>query len=836
MKKNAVIGLNHFYATYLLIFSILLILTGAAQGAELDTVRPGDDIQILEMPLGATPDQCAHECRNDPRCRSWTFVRERASSPKGLTFRLGKDFSIQLGGGKTQVRPAQCRLKSSVPEAYQNKCCVSGVIKVARQHANRKAERCDNYAQRSVAQQDKNLAQRCGLRGSGWHSRYQKHFDWCMNANRESRRLRVQDRTDALAACTQSRKRRNTACEDYADQALLQAQANANDKCGYRGSDWRTDFQSHYDWCLNASEKKRRQKRTRRAKQISACQRRGGGPDIPQCDDYAKQAIAQNKRNTALNCGLSGNLWGHTYAEYYQWCLNKGPRKLTGRTERRKEALQQCKRQKAACDAYARRALSQAQANRDNRCGYKGPNWRLDSDTHYRWCRSVDKLQRENQIAWLNDKIAVCQNRGGGPYIEKCAVYAKNAMAQNARNAELNCGLTGKLWGRTYAQYYQWCADKRPRRLRKRTERRQDALQQCRSDRAACDAYVRRALTHVQTNRDNRCGYKGPNWRLDSDTHYRWCRSADKLQRKNHITWLEDQIAVCQNRGGGPYIEKCAVYAKNAMAQNARNAELNCGLTGKLWGRTYAQYYQWCADKRPRRLQKRTERRRDALQQCRSGRASCDTYVRRALTHVQANRDNRCGYKGPNWRLDSDTHYRWCRSADKLQRKNHITWLEDQIAICQNRGGGPYIEKCAVYAKNAMAQNARNAELNCGLTGNLWGRTYAQYYQWCADKRPRRLQKRTERRRDALQQCRLAKAKPKPRRKPVRRISGACEKFVAKMLLLDAENRARGCYQGGDWNGTRQSYLNYCKRANPQFRAISLEQKAKMLARCRVRQ
>ena len=69
---------------------------------ENNTNRPGSDYRNYET--GADPNQCRNDCANDPTCRAFTWVRPGV-----------------------QGANAHCWLKSAVPNASANNCCVSGV-------------------------------------------------------------------------------------------------------------------------------------------------------------------------------------------------------------------------------------------------------------------------------------------------------------------------------------------------------------------------------------------------------------------------------------------------------------------------------------------------------------------------------------------------------------------------------------------------------------------------------------------------------------------------------------------------------------------------------------
>lgn len=71
-------------------------------GANID--RPGGDYANFNL-NGEYPSDCRDACSKDKKCQAWTYVRPGVQGPK-----------------------ARCWLKSSVPPARPNNCCISDVI------------------------------------------------------------------------------------------------------------------------------------------------------------------------------------------------------------------------------------------------------------------------------------------------------------------------------------------------------------------------------------------------------------------------------------------------------------------------------------------------------------------------------------------------------------------------------------------------------------------------------------------------------------------------------------------------------------------------------------
>ena len=75
----------------------------SSSGLEVNVNRRGGDYRDYDLPSN-NPNQCRDDCMNDPRCKSFTYVRPSYWGPN-----------------------AHCWLKESVPAATQEGCCISGV-------------------------------------------------------------------------------------------------------------------------------------------------------------------------------------------------------------------------------------------------------------------------------------------------------------------------------------------------------------------------------------------------------------------------------------------------------------------------------------------------------------------------------------------------------------------------------------------------------------------------------------------------------------------------------------------------------------------------------------
>jgi hypothetical protein len=72
-------------------------------GMEMDTDRPGMNYRSFDLDV-PEPKRCQRTCQDDPKCKSWTYVKPGVQGPK-----------------------ARCWLKTGVPSAKPAQCCISGV-------------------------------------------------------------------------------------------------------------------------------------------------------------------------------------------------------------------------------------------------------------------------------------------------------------------------------------------------------------------------------------------------------------------------------------------------------------------------------------------------------------------------------------------------------------------------------------------------------------------------------------------------------------------------------------------------------------------------------------
>ncbi len=82
------------------------VIEPRGNGQEFGIDRAGGDYRTFDTPADATGSACEAACKNDNRCRAWTYLRP--------------------GYGPASAR---CHLKSRVTTPRPRPCCISGVVR-----------------------------------------------------------------------------------------------------------------------------------------------------------------------------------------------------------------------------------------------------------------------------------------------------------------------------------------------------------------------------------------------------------------------------------------------------------------------------------------------------------------------------------------------------------------------------------------------------------------------------------------------------------------------------------------------------------------------------------
>ncbi|UXX83425.1 hypothetical protein [Roseovarius pelagicus] len=149
-----------------------------------------------------------------------------------------------------------------------------------------------------------------------------------------------------------------------------------------------------------------------------------------------------------------------------------------------------------------------------------------------------------------------------------CRKYAREAVGLFEEAQALGCGLHGREWSGDAGGHFDWCMQVgNLDAARTRNAGRRGAIKACRGqagggstghaagstipDEATCQSYAVTAADSARKAASFECGFSGDRWATDTQTHYRWCMGAARLDdlqaervargEKLHICMLDQQ-------------------------------------------------------------------------------------------------------------------------------------------------------------------------------------------------------------------------------------------------------------------------------------------------------
>lgn len=205
------------------------------------------------------------------------------------------------------------------------------------------------------------------------------------------------------------------------------------------------------------------------------------------CDAYAGAAVAQQQQNLAQGCGFAGPAWSADFGAHRNWCLAPATTmaNLTAEDQARQSALATCANQpkadQAACQTYANRAVTVADAAAKRQCGFGGGRWTVDYGTHFDWCLTASQSARDQEDKARTDQFDACAatQAAAADQAKKdaCGKYAAVAVDQQKENAGRQCGFTGGRWAGDWFAHFDWCMGAGPQAGAQETAIRAAALQ-----------------------------------------------------------------------------------------------------------------------------------------------------------------------------------------------------------------------------------------------------------------------------------------------------------------------------------------------------------------------
>jgi hypothetical protein len=200
--------------------------------------------------------------------RGWNDIISSVRTSRNCTLRVYEH--RDLGG-----RSAEFQTTSFVGRGWNDRISALECECTGRGEGHGREGFCRDYARRAVRAQETNKDLDCGFTGPRWHSDYDNHFSWCLNAPRERAESETQDRRDRLESCRAGDRNggRDGYCQAYARRAISAQRVNMELGCGYSGPRWHRSRERHYEWCLNAPREAAERESQARRSQLERCRR-----------------------------------------------------------------------------------------------------------------------------------------------------------------------------------------------------------------------------------------------------------------------------------------------------------------------------------------------------------------------------------------------------------------------------------------------------------------------------------------------------------------------------------------------------------------------------------
>ena len=374
----------------------------------------------------------------------------------------------------------------SVTPAMGQTCDVSAcpAVKV---YGTDEAAVCRAWATDAVGQHLENEQRSCGFEGEDWHFDIKLHFRICGGLSQLDRDQFSEARAKKLVECRTSPKtqRKDAAptktesstadsakagkapewdeyCrKSYMVDALKVARSAADWNCVHVDPELHLKKQRHYDFCVKEAPN-------------------GAG-------DYPLHDLIGDRQEKIKSC--------------QQKAAVKKPIDRAVMMRRR------------ACSRFSDIYLNATLENERLKCGFSGDDWHTNWNAHYRGCTG---LARSERLRLLNDRqsqMRSCRAKifpkgqlegddlsgksdgksdagRGGPsdaVRKACNVYAKDAVAHEAANQQLNCGFSGDLWTLNETKHFNECISSNADYAFRSNMSRDAKLRQCTSARLCKD-------------------------------------------------------------------------------------------------------------------------------------------------------------------------------------------------------------------------------------------------------------------------------------------------------------------------------------------------------------
>ena len=228
---------------------------------------------------------------------------------------------------------------------------------------------CNQYADKSIRQNEENLRKKCGFSGDLWHSSKSGHTNWCLSGNQSRAAQVIASREKALNVCKGSSTITDLVCDITAPSGI--AFTNSGGTLDFAGSAQSPAGGSlSYNWKF---------------------------------DEYGATPGTSSKHNP----GKVTFKWGGSYKVTLTVTDTKG--KTCQAT--RHVLVYDSNDPREFCEGYASISIEQNEENKRNNCGYSGEHWHDDEFKHQKWCKSVSLDQARSGLRDRDEKLRKCTGK-----------------------------------------------------------------------------------------------------------------------------------------------------------------------------------------------------------------------------------------------------------------------------------------------------------------------------------------------------------------------------------------------------------------------------------------
>jgi hypothetical protein len=193
------------------------------------------------------------------------------------------------------------------------------------------------------------------------------------------------------------------------------------------------------------------------------------------CIVYSNDAVRKATEAANLRCGFSGPAWSTNPSGHMRWCLGTNEDSIEYEKKKRDSFLFNCR----FCRDYANSASQDNKENEQLRCGFSGPRWQSNIESHFRWCVTEPAHSLGPAIAERKARAAELNRCRAAASKEACDRYADEATSSANQNIKFNCGFTGPAWITDRSAHYRWCLQFGSGAAKAEGEGRQAKLKQC---------------------------------------------------------------------------------------------------------------------------------------------------------------------------------------------------------------------------------------------------------------------------------------------------------------------------------------------------------------------